>query len=154
MSLIVKQRKKKQEAAAAPVNWREDATIIRIMKLRKRHVRLALERIEKAKREANQPRACAVCSLDAKAVIENGVYKGHECAAGHFFYVTKRVRDPSAPIVPTEKADPRGMPSGGKAPPPLSAQEVKSLMSRQQEIQKNVLAKTGERNWLKQQPQQ
>jgi len=135
---------------AAPVDWRNDPTIIRIMKLRKRHFRLALERVEKAKREANLPRPCFECGLDAEGVFENGAYKGHKCPSGHFFYVSKRVRDPTAPIIPTEKADPRGLPSGGQAPPPMSSDEVKRLLARQQEIQKNVLKQTGERNWLKQ----
>lgn len=118
------------------------------MKLRKRHVRLALERIEKAKMAANLPRPCYECGQDSEAVMENGNYKGHQCPSGHLHYVSKRVRDPTATITPTERADPRGMPSGGNAPPPMSANEVKSALARQQEIQKNVLAKTGETGWL------
>jgi hypothetical protein len=131
-------------------DWRNDATIIRMMKLRKRHVRIALERVERERKKADPPRPCATCGLDAMPVYEHGHYKGHECSAGHFFYVTKRVRDPSTPIIPTEKADPRGMPSGGHAPPPMSPQEIKNALAHQQQIQSRILKKTGEKSWLDQ----
>jgi hypothetical protein len=128
-------------------DWRKDPVILRIMKLRKRHVRLALARLEKEREVADADRPCYACNKTASAIYEDGKYKGHECPDGHMQYLSKRVRDPLAKIVPTEKADPRATPSQGREPPPLTAQEVKSSMERQRAIQKQFESETGDTSW-------
>lgn len=125
--------------------------IIYIMKMRKRHVRLALARIQAARENlAVMPCPCAmgandarVCGRDSRAEFKEvtGEYLGHRCDLGHLTLVPKRQRDPTAPRPSIEKADVRSMPSQGRQPAPISAQELQNLQQNQRQLQHDIEAK-------------
>lgn len=106
-----------------------DPTVIRIMKMRKRHVRLALARHEAIKKKTSiQP--CPVCRADAEANYDaKGGYHGHHCPNGHGFVVAKKIREPHADRPQVEKADVAHMPLRPSANTGMSMQQQKVLQN-------------------------
>ena len=123
-----------------------DPTILMMMKMRKRHVRIALQR-QRAEEEAVASVPCPNCHAPTTPQYEEGVYKGNFCPNGHDVYLTKRKRNPNAPRAAVERADVRGLPSQGHAPPPISATEVQRALERQKQFQGTVEDKFKTPNW-------
>lgn len=124
-----------------------DPTVIRIMKLRKRHVRLALEKAEEARKKISiQP--CPKCGQDAEAHFEGTVYRGHYCPSGHGFIVPRRLRDPNAPRAVIEKADVQHMPLRPSAP--VTPQDVQRSLAKQKELQGTFERIKGTQGWKEQ----
>lgn len=123
-----------------------DPTVIRIMKMRKRHVRLALERIAATKKKTSiQP--CPTCRADAEANYDDkGGYHGHFCPNGHGFVVSRRIREPTAERPHVEKADIANMPLG---PSPNSGVPMQRQQWLQQFVEKKIPGSAGwkEQDW-------
>lgn len=115
-----------------------EEAVVRIRKMQKRYVRQVMEQQQSALTAVTAQIKCNECFKSMTAKFEDGEYVGHECLNGHVGWVSKRRRDPSAPRVEVERADPRGLPSQGNAPTPVSAAEVRDQMDRQRTLQKQL----------------
>lgn len=118
-----------------------DPIVLRVMKLRKRHVRLAFERIAESKKRVSVAK-CPECGGESKANYDETGYHGHHCAKGHGFIMPKSLREPHAPRIATEKADVARMPL---RPSPLGTPDG---MTKMRELQAKVADPTwGKESW-------